>query len=320
MEPGEAEVLLSIEGLSRSFGSIKAVDDLSFEVRRGEIFGFLGPNGAGKTTTINMICGLLKPDNGTIHYGDLPIKEIVRRKKNLIGICPQELVLWDYLTCQEQLVFVAEIHDLARRQARRRAKELLARLGLEEKRKKTAKTLSGGLKRRLNLALALVHEPEIVILDEPEAGLDPQSRIMIREFIRSLARDKTVIFTTHNMDEAERLCDRVAIIDHGKLLVVDTPDDLKEKAGEGDIVEVNIEKKEVVSALEKEIKATLADKLKKFVVVDGRLIMRILDAARYLSTIMKILENNNIARKDTRFRWNSLEDVFINFTGRSLRE
>ncbi len=320
MEPGKPEVLLSIEGLSRSFGSIEAVDDLSFEVHRGEIFGFLGPNGAGKTTTINMICGLLKPDTGTIDYGDLPIKEIVRQKKNLIGICPQELVLWDYLTCQEQLIFVAEMHDIPHRQAKIRAKELLARLGLEEKRKKTAKTLSGGLKRRLNLALALVHEPEIVILDEPEVGLDPQSRIMIREFIRSLARDKTVIFTTHNMDEAERICDRVAIIDHGKLLIADTPDNLKERAGQGDIVEVNLGKKAVTQALEKDIRAILADKLKTFVVVDGRLIMRIMDAAQYLPAIMKILGDNNIAKKDTRFRWNSLEDVFINFTGRSLRE
>lgn len=316
-EPG---LLLSIKGLTKSFGSTKAVAGLFFEVNQGEIFGFLGPNGAGKTTTINMICGLLKPDNGTIHHQGMPIKEKMKRKKNLIGICPQELVLWDYLTCEEQLVFVAEMHGVPRREAKIRARELLTALELGDRRKKTAKTLSGGLKRRLNFALALVHDPEIVVLDEPEVGLDPQSRIMIREYIRSLAQDKTVIFTTHNMDEAERICDRVAIIDHGKLLVTDTPDNLKEKAGQGDIIEVNLGKREVSQGLENELRSVLADKLKTFVIIDGRLIMRILEAAQYLPLIMKILNNNNIPKKDTRFRWNSLEDVFINLTGRSLRE
>ncbi len=156
-------------------------------------------------------------------------------------MCPQNIVLWERLTCLEQLIFMGQMYGLSNTASRQSGERLLADLDLEEKRNSLARTLSGGMQRRLNLAMALVHDPALVILDEPEAGLDPQSRVKVREYIQSLARKKTVIITTHNMDEAERVADRVAIIDHGELLVLDTPEKLKQSLGEGDLVEIHLE-------------------------------------------------------------------------------
>lgn len=223
--------------MTKRYGDLVAVDDLTLDVREGEVFGFLGPNGAGKTTSINLMCGLLKPDAGRVLLKGARLDGDADARAR-VGVCPQEIVLWDRLTCIEQLQFIGEMYDVPPRESRRRSERLLADLGLEEKRDKQARTLSGGLKRRLNIAMALVHDPEIVILDEPEAGLDLQSRVRVREYIRDLARTRTLILTTHNMDEAERLADRVAIIDHGRLLVLDTPEALKRSVGEGDIIEI----------------------------------------------------------------------------------
>ena len=162
------------------------------------------------------------------------------RRAGRVGVCPQSAVLWGRLTCLEQLEFVGEMYGLPRQRARRRGEQLLGDLGLAEKTHKLAGTLSGGMQRRLNLALALVHDPEIVVLDEPEAGLDPQSRVQVREYIRGLGRRHTIILTTHNMDEADRLANRVAIIDHGELLVLDTPEALKQRLGHGDVVDITL--------------------------------------------------------------------------------
>ena len=232
-------VVIRVAGLTKRFGDLVAVADLDLEIFRGEIFGFLGPNGAGKSTSINMICGLLRPDSGEILLNGAPAGAEVRLR-NSFGLCPQEVILWPKLTCLEQLCFMGEMYDMAARDARQSGKRLLELLGLSAKTNALASTLSGGMKRRLNICLALVHHPEVVVLDEPEAGLDPQSRIMVRDFIQSLRKSKTVILTTHNMDEADRLSDRVAIIDNGRLLLADTPENLKKTAGTGDILEISL--------------------------------------------------------------------------------
>ena len=171
-----------------------------------------------------MITGLLKPDSGRILINGENTD--TRDNRQLVGLCPQEIVLWNNLTCFEQLVFIAEMYNVPEFIARKRADTLLERIGLSDKRKKLVKTLSGGMQRRINLLMALMHDPEILILDEPEVGLDPQSRVMVRDFIHSLSKTKAVIFTTHNMDEADRLCDRIGIIDHSKMLVTDSPENL----------------------------------------------------------------------------------------------
>lgn len=239
----EHDIILSVEGLSKSYGELRAVDDVSFSVRKGEVFGLLGPNGAGKTTTIKMLCGLLKVDSGQITINGISMSSGYERIKGIIGLCPQDIVIWELLTCLEQLKFAGISYGLTSRAAGNKAESLLHSLGLWDKRNSLAKTLSGGMQRRLNIALALVHDPKLMILDEPQAGLDPQSRLLVRDFIRELTRETTVILTTHDMDEADRLSDRVAIIDHGKVLLVDTPEKLKDQHGAEDVEITMVQKR-----------------------------------------------------------------------------
>lgn len=233
-------VILRTTDLTKSFGDVIAVDHFSLEIRRGEVFGFLGPNGAGKTTTIRMMCGLLKSDSGSIEIlsgGSIFSRGVI---SSMIGLSPQSIVIWEGLTCLEQLEFMGRAYNLDRVLARRRSEELLEAFGLQEKRNKLGKTLSGGMQRRLNIALALVHQPEILFLDEPQAGLDPQSRVLVRECIRRLSGKTTVILTTHDMEEAEKLSDRVSIIDRGKLLVLDSVENVKGRMGQGDLIEIEL--------------------------------------------------------------------------------
>jgi len=312
------DVVLRAEGLTKRYGDLVAVNNLSLDIYEGEVFGFLGPNGAGKTTSISMMCGLLKPDAGRVLVHGQPIADGAADVRTRVGICPQEIVLWSHLTCIEQLQFIGEMYGVDGRQARQRGERLLGDLGLVEKRNKQARTLSGGLQRRLNLALALVHDPDIVVLDEPEAGLDPQSRVAVREYIKGLAQKKTVILTTHNMDEAERLADRVAIIDHGQLLVLDTPQALKRSVGEGDVLEIAMiggdpSREQAVMAL-----AGLSDQA-AVSAADGALHVRARNAVALLPTIVEKLKTAGVSFGEVRLRQNTLEDVFIHLTGRRLR-
>ncbi len=313
-----ADVVLMTKNLTKHYGSLTAVKALNLEVQRGEIFGFLGPNGAGKTTSINMMCGLLKPDGGEVFLEGKPMANGDDEARRRVGVAPQEIVLWERLTCMEQLRFIGAMYDVDSRTAERRAAELLAVLGLAEKRNAQARTLSGGMQRRLNLAMALVHDPEVLVLDEPEAGLDPQSRINVREFVRSLARRKTVILTTHNMDEAERVADRVAIIDHGELLVLDTPQAIKNSVGEGDVVEVSLSGAEGNAAA---LKIELADLAPLRLDFETKTFsVRALNAVSALPRILQALGGCGFGVGEVRLRANTLEDAFIQLTGRRLRE
>jgi len=304
-------ITLKAKNLTKTFNGFIAVDNLSVEIGYGEIFGLLGPNGAGKTTSIKMITGLLKPDSGTV---DFNVNTNSSGKKiQKVGLCPQELVLWNNLTCVEQLVFIAEMYNVPTSVARERAKMLLEKIGLTPKSKKLVKTLSGGMQRRMNLIMALMHDPEIIILDEPEAGLDPQSRVMVREFIQSLSKTKTVIFTTHNMDEADRLCDRIAIMDHGKILISDSPENLKRNIGKGDKLEIMFSgppvKHEAISDLADEVEVKEKSVLfKSKAIVDQ------------IPFILESLKNRGVSITAISLSENTLEDVFISLTGRKLRE
>lgn len=314
-------IVLQAEGLTKRFGQLVAIDDLSLVVYGGEVFGFLGPNGAGKTTAINMMCGLLEPDSGRVTVLGEQITGGRASVRARVGVCPQDIVLWERLTCLEQLQFMGEMYGLSRRLARERSERLLEELDLVEKRRHQARTLSGGMQRRLNLAMALVHDPQIVVLDEPEAGLDPQSRLRVRSYIQSLARRKTVILTTHNMDEAERLADRVAIIDHGRLLVLDTPQVLKNTVGEGDVLEVELQGERQPGDLVR-LEAAL-DKVngESLLSADGRLLtLRALNVVASLPAVVAGLEAAGLRLGEVRVRQNTLEDVFIQLTGRRLRE
>lgn len=312
-----SEYTIEAQNLTKKFGDFQAVDNLNLKIRKGEVFGFLGPNGAGKTTSINMMVGLLNPTNGRILINGKNLKEM---DKGTIGICPQELVLWDNLTCAENLILIGDMYDVPKDQLKSRVQKLLEDLFLTEKADTLVSNLSGGMKRRLNLAMAVIHQPEIVILDEPSEGLDPQSRRVLWNYIRALrdVEHKTIILTTHLMDEADQLSDRVAIIDHGKLLKLETPENLKKEVGEGDIVEIkpsNPENnKEAIENLEN-IKDVLS-----VVELDGKINLRALNAVGKLPKIITTLEESHVMIDDLSIRQNTLEDVFIELTGTGLRE
>lgn len=306
--------MIKIENLKKKFGELTAVDGLNFDISDNEIFGLLGPNGAGKTTTISMICGLLTPSDGRITFEEYNGKD----RKSLIGYCPQDNIYYPRLTCREQLLFIGNLYDLPSKYIQSRADEILDLLGLTEKSGVIAGNLSGGMKRRLNICLAIIHDPEILILDEPEAGLDPQSRIMIRDFIKAFARKKTIILTTHNMDEADRIADRVAIIDHGKLLMLDTPQKLKSTVGEGDILELVLENNnENGIAHFREMVLSLSMDVKKS---SGSVLVKYPNIVEHLPAIKNMAEKAGLTVCEIKLRENTLEDVFIHLTGRTLRQ
>ncbi len=305
--------------LRKEFPDVLAVDGLNIKVRRGEVFGFLGPNGAGKTTAIRMMVGLLKPTSGSVLIDGEDIASATFELKRKIGICPQDIVLWEGLTARENLVFMADMYGVPRATSRTRAESLLEEMGLTKKAKSFVRDLSGGMKRRLNVAMALMHDPEIVVMDEPTAGLDPQSRVRVADYIRKISEaDKTVILTTHLMEIADKLSDRVAIIDHGKLLVVDPPGRLKDTVGSGDVLEIHLanEKKvnDAIGAIE------TVEGIDSAAPVDGAIAVRGLDMVGKLQRLFNTLEEKKIEISNVSLRKNTLEDVFITLTGRGLRE
>jgi ABC-2 type transport system ATP-binding protein len=312
-------VVLLVRHLTKRYGSVVAVDDLNLEIYEKEVFGFLGPNGAGKTTSINMMCGLLKPDEGSVLINGRAVDSGDDGGRVQIGICPQNIIIWSHLTCIEQLQFMGELYGMKGKDARARGDLLLEELGMTDRRAKQARTLSGGLQRRLNLAMALVHDPGIVVLDEPEVGLDPQSRVAVREYIKRLARQKTVILTTHNMDEVDRVADRVAVIDHGRLLVLDTPRALKSSVGRGDVLEIGLKKNGDCLDLARSALQELDERL-RVRATEEVLFIRAVNVVALLPQILERLRLVGVPIGEVRVRENTLEDVFIQLTGRRLRE
>jgi len=215
--------VLSISHLKKHYGGRTAVDDVSFEVRAGETIGLLGPNGAGKTTTLSMMSGLVQPDGGWVSFGGERVHQDAASLKRRVGLVPQDLALFDELSAWANLELFGGLYGLTGRTLEHRAEAALGLVGLSSRRADRVKHFSGGMKRRLNIAGALLHDPELILLDEPTVGVDPQSRNAIFENLEELkARGKTLVYTTHYMEEAERLCDRIVIIDHGRVVANDT--------------------------------------------------------------------------------------------------
>ena len=318
MDQNFPPVVLRATDLVKRYGDVLAVDRLSLDVHRGEILGFLGPNGAGKTTTLKMLCGLLRPDAGRIEINGASVRRGTHRGPATIGVSPQGIAIWEMLTPTEQLAFAGQMYGLSSAVARRKAGELLSAFGLEEKRHRLARTLSGGMQRRLNIALALVHDPEIVFLDEPQAGLDPQSRVLVRDYIRNLAGRATVVVTTHDMDEAEKLSDRVCIIDRGRVLALDTVARIKNQLGEGDLFEIDVGE-ELQAALRPLIERLQRER--RYVTTQGA-ILRFTseDGGEILSEVFQTAKRLGLRIERLGMRKKTLEDVFIRLTGRGLRE
>ncbi|MCJ2539744.1 MAG: ATP-binding cassette domain-containing protein, partial [Candidatus Thermoplasmatota archaeon] len=232
---------ISVEGLTRDFDEVKAVDNISFQVRRGEMFGFLGPNGAGKTTTISMMCTLLHPTSGKVNVWGHDAQREPDKVRSEIGIVFQDQSVDEDLTGYENMWFHARLYKVERAIIDQRIHEMLDMVELTDRAHDQVKTYSGGMKRRLEIARGLLHHPHVLFLDEPTLGLDPQTRRHIWDYIRKLNEEEgvTIFLTTHYMDEADELCDRIAIIDHGRIVAMDTPNGLKASMG-GDVVHLRI--------------------------------------------------------------------------------
>src|ERR1039458_4496942 len=229
--------MISVQDLSKRFGELRGVDRISFEIARGELFGFLGPNGAGKTTTISMVSGLLRPDEGTVMLGEYNLWECPRRAKRLLGLVPQEVALYEEFNARENLFFWGGLYDVARAELKKNVDEILARVGLTDRAREPVARFSGGMKRRLNLAIGPGHRPRVLLLAEPTVGIDPQPRNAILEIIRDIARQgTTILFTTHHLEEAEKLCDRIAIMDHGQILQTGSVRELAKVVGDREVV------------------------------------------------------------------------------------
>ncbi len=228
-----AEEFVVVKDLHKSFKDFKAVDGVSFSIAKGEIFGLLGPNGAGKTTTIRMLSGLLPADSGDITIGGHSVHKAAAEVRSIIGVCPQDLALYEDLSALDNMVFFGRMAGMGGKEAKAQALANLKLMGLQERAKGKVSKFSGGMKRRINLAIALMGHPELLFLDEPTVGIDPQSRNNIFENIRALKEHgMTILYTTHYMEEADRLCDRIAIMDGGKIIAIDTTRNLKAQLGD----------------------------------------------------------------------------------------
>jgi ABC-2 type transport system ATP-binding protein len=290
--------VLALRDIRRRFGSTIAVDGLSLEVRTGEVFGLLGPNGAGKSTTIAIATGLLAPDAGSVDLLGLGSPSNPKVRMHL-GLAPQEITLYAELTARENLRFFADLYGVTN--ARVRVDELLALVELDARANDRVATFSGGMKRRLNLAAALVHDPKLVLLDEPTAGVDPQSRNRILELVRRLAGEgKTVLYTTHYMEEAAKICDRVGIVDHGRMLDVGTVAELVARHGGQSAVTIERDGAE-----------------ERILTADP-----VAEVARQFARANSDRERGEVSREVTGLRIErpDLETVFLSLTGRSLRE
>ena len=280
--------MIRFENIKKSFGKTIAVNGISFAIEPHEVFGLLGPNGAGKTTTVNMTVGLIKPDSGTVEFTGLGSPKDPKVRNN-IGVAPQTLSLYDELSAKENLECFGKLYGLSGEKLQERVAWSLNFVGLTERKDDHVKTYSGGMKRRLNLAVALVHNPEYLILDEPTVGVDPQSRNAIFENIEQLKKNGcTVIYTTHYIEEAQRLCDRVGIMDRGKLLALDTVDSLIKQHGGNSVI-----------IIEKD---------------DGE---QKIETKNPIDEIIKLQKETKL--NGFRFINPSLETVFLNLTGRTLR-
>lgn len=304
--------IIEVKNLTKIFnGKMKAVDHISFEVKKGEIFGFLGPNGAGKTTTINMLATLISPSDGKATINNFNIASQKNEVRKSIGIIFQDPSLDERLTAEENLRFHAKLYGIKKEDYKKRVKEVLELVDLWDKKNHIVKTFSGGMKRRLEIARGLIHYPKVLFLDEPTLGLDPQTRVHIWNYILEIKkkRNTTIFMTTHYMEEAE-YCDHIGIIDYGKIVALDTPANLKKLIGE-DVV--CIESKERTK-LKKELELKYKLKVKE---INHCLQIEISDGEKFLP---RLLQEIKIKIDSIELRKPTLDDVFLSLTGRKIRE
>jgi ABC-2 type transport system ATP-binding protein len=308
--------MLSIQNLTKSFNGLIAVDRVSFEVRKGEIFGFLGPNGAGKTTTINMICGLLKPDAGSIRLDGEDALSAGPASRKKLGVVPQEVALYEELNAVENLQFWGGLYGLRGAELKKRIKDLLDASGLADRAKEKIRNYSGGMKRRLNMAAGMIHRPKLLLLDEPTVGIDPQARRHMLDLVRAFSgQGTTILYTTHYLDEAELLCDRLAIIDHGRILAAGTQEEIKRIVGENRLLRVT-------GTFSRASAERVTKKIKQLSIVSISENDALYSLPIHLGTgkFLEALVSGGFRIDNLGIKEPSLDSAFIKLTGRELRD
>ena len=298
--------------LTKRFNGLVAVNGVDLEIKKGELFSLLGPNGAGKTTTIRMLCCLLKPTEGTASVLGYDIAKEPFKVKKLIGVSPQDTVLSERLNCWENLALIGKVHGLSSNQVKRRSKELLETMGLMERSKDQVRKFSGGMKRRLSIAMALVSDPQVLFLDEPTLGLDPQARRTVWEYIAALKGKKTILLTTHYMEEADFLSERIGIINEGRVVALGTSQELKTNLLEMRSMVISTEN------LTAEVMEDLRNKYSRLEKVKGRL--KISHKDLDFKEIVDYLHSRGVTVYSAALEQPTLEDVFIQITGKKLRD
>ena len=308
--------VITVESLSKHYDGFTAVEDVSFEIKRGEIFGLLGPNGAGKSTIISILCCLLEPTSGRVIIDGYDVEKNTTEIKKIIGVVPQEISLYYTLTARENLEFYAKIYGLSGKAMKDRIDELLEMVGLTARADDRLEGYSGGMKRRINIAVALLHNPRILFLDEPSTGVDPQSRKRIYDTIRDLNRQgMTVLLTTHQMEDAEKLCHRIAIVDKGKLIALDTLEGLLKMVGETDIVHITAKEipQEAVDVIQR------IDNVQKVSLDEGNMTIQLVHGRELLAGIIDTLIDTGAKVESIQIKEPDLETLFLHLTGTRLR-
>lgn len=310
---------LEVKDLTKSFGTLLAVDHVSFEVREKEIFGLLGPNGAGKTTSIRMICGMLRPTSGTAVIEGKDVSQNPLEVKRKIGLVPDVSNLFGELSARVNLDFMGKLYDLNRKTRHRRIQEVLELFQLKERQDDLVKFYSKGMHRRLIIAAALLHEPQILVMDEPTSGLDAQTARLLREIIVNLNKEgRTILLTTHQIDEADRLAHRVGIIDHGQLIALNTPEELKNGVKSTRALEIKVldgvDQQHWIPIIKE------AEGVDNVVLAEGKIRVLSKDLSQIIPTVVNLINKNGGKIEDISVAEPSLEDAFISLTGKSIRE
>jgi ABC-2 type transport system ATP-binding protein len=309
--------MLQIRNLTKSYGDVLALDRFSLDLLKGEVLGLLGPNGAGKTTLISILSGTLGDFTGTVNFQGRNLFAD-RELKNRMGIVPQDMAFYDELSAMDNLLFWGGLYDVPRADLKRRASELLEIVELSARAKEPVKNYSGGMKRRLNTAIGLLHKPDLLLLDEPTVGIDVQAKVSLLDLIRNVgAAGTAVIFTTHQLAEVETTCSRIAIMDRGRILAQGTLDELVRIVGERDIVEITGDF--AAGAFSEAVQDLAGERVELLSAADGLASLAVSDTAE-IPRVMDRLFQRKLAVTDMKIKSPSLETVFLKLTGRSLRD
>ncbi len=311
--------ILEVQNLVKNYGDFQAVKGVSFNIEEGEIFSLLGPNGAGKTTTISMLSTLYTPTSGDAVIGGHSVTKDPMAVRGVIGVVPQDLALYEDLTARENLIFWGQMYNLSGKSLTTRVDEVLEQIGLTDKAKDRVKTYSGGMKRRVNIGVGLLHKPRLLFMDEPTVGIDPQSRRAILDTVKDLNKQgMTLLYTTHYMEEAEELSNRVGIIDHGEMIALGTQKELTQQVGQSETLILHIGENDDAEALAKSLKGITG--VQQAEAVDQKVSIVCAEAEDVLAAVVTKANERGIKIRSIDIREPNLEAVFLHLTGRALRD